>query len=226
MASIRAASRVRRSRKAAVAPAALASAKSSTIGRKDRRRGAADRLGHGGERPVLLGGRRQRERTRGLARLAADVAHRGFELGFNLALAADRLERSVHGLDPSGIQRFLPCSGGCCEAAWAMSFTHSNPQAVMGPSEKRGNILTLPVFKFGNSQRVRRGCHASASRPPVQSAAQAFSRGGQICGRGPRRGRWAFARSFTLCGAAGRAADQCSVGSRPAAGTERPRAAA
>ena len=51
------------------------------IGRKDCGLRAADRLGHGGERPVLLGGRRQRERTRGLARLAADVAHRGFELG-------------------------------------------------------------------------------------------------------------------------------------------------
>ena len=44
---------------------ALASARSSAIGGEDCRLRAADGLGHGGERAVLLGGRRQRQHARG-----------------------------------------------------------------------------------------------------------------------------------------------------------------
>jgi hypothetical protein len=101
--------------------------------------------------------------------------------------------------------------------------THSNPQHVMGLSDNSRNLTRVAGVQTPEfPRRSKRGCYASASRSSVQSATQAFSRRRQICGRGPRWGRWAFARGFTLCGAAGRAADQCSVRSRPAAGTERP----
>ncbi len=46
------------------------------IGGEDRRARAADGLGHCRQRPVLLRGRRERQRARRLARLAADLAHR------------------------------------------------------------------------------------------------------------------------------------------------------
>jgi hypothetical protein len=83
--------------------------------------------------------------------------------------------------------------------------------SVTGPSDKRRNFPTLPVFEFGNSQPIRRGCHASADRPSIYPPAEAFPRRRQICCRGPRWGRWAFSGLFALCRPAGRTKDQCSV---------------
>src|SRR4029077_2963401 len=141
------------------------------IGRQDRRFGTADRLGHRGERPALLGGRRQRQRAGSLAGVAADVAHRGFELG--LAVALDRLERSVHGIDPSGIQRFLPCSDRRREAACGPSLTHSYPPPSWGRQRKGGTSPTLPVFEFckfpTRTKRVSCAYRLIAPPPPCRS---------------------------------------------------------
>ena len=166
MASIRAASRVRRSRKAAVAPAALASAKSSAIGREDCRLRAADGLGHGGERPVLLGGRRQRQRARGRARVAADVAHRGFELGPCL-WPSIALSGAFMALIRLAFSVSYHVRAGAARRPERRRLPTAIHKRSWGRQRKGGTCSTLPVFEFWKfptrTKRVPCVCQLTAS---------------------------------------------------------------
>ena len=92
MASTRASSSARRSRKAPDRPDARASLMSSALAARIARLLRPDRRGHGSERAVLLLGGRERQRPGGRARLAPDCAHDGG----NIAGTLDAFQRRGH----------------------------------------------------------------------------------------------------------------------------------
>ena len=176
------------------------------VGGQDSRARTADGLGHGGERAVLLRRRRKRERTGGLARLAADVAHRGFEL----AGVSDRLERGVHGLDPSCVQRLPTMFGEARRGGSDGGVVHTAPQRFAAPvteiAEPRRRRSRF-VSGIRTKERVMGLPHIPSAKP----AAAAVPGRRQIRGRGTRRREAdlrVIARYVVL---PERAADQCSA---------------
>ena len=121
----------------------------------------------------------------------------------------------AHGIDPSCIRQFLPCSARCGEAAGLRQLPtaiHSVRAAVTDFEEHRGKYRGFAFRGFhGPSIRVpqTRGCHAFASKPRSEPFAEALSGRDHLCGRGPRRRIRAIAGIFPLCGLARRPAHQC-----------------
>ena len=174
------------------------------IGGENSRPRTPDGRGHGGERPVLARRRRQRERARSLARRAANVAHGCVEV----ARVPHCLERSIHGLDPSRVQGFLPCSARPGEAAprrWLSTSVHM-------PSRHghRNRRTYRTLGGFCSSDARREGCHGDINKSFARPIATPVPGGSHVRDRRIwRRGR-EIARHRALRGSARRATDQCS----------------
>src|SRR5580700_10233324 len=144
IASIRAASRVRRSRKTAVAPETLASAKSSRL---------AARIVACEPRIAFAMAARARFFWAAGASASARAALRAARpmsriVASSLDSTLPWLPTALSGafmalIRLTYIQRFLPRSAGWGEAAGGRGLTHSNPQQVIGPSDNSRNLAQL-----------------------------------------------------------------------------------